>query len=111
MKQIVHVLFFLMLSWPVQAALDGNYRGQYQGRPVSAVLETISTTVTGMLNIGDTPYMLQLEGEGAQLAGQLNNMHTGESLPLRLTIDGDRLEVEVKPAAAGAMQFQLRRAD
>lgn len=97
----------MFASLPAMAVSDGSYKGNYQGKAVTAVLETISTTVTGMLTIGQQQYLIKAEKGGKRLDGELNSMAGGDSLPVSMSEQGTALQVEV--GGDKAMQFTLQR--
>lgn len=103
--------FLLALMWPLQtmAGVDGNYQGEYSGQKVTAVLETMSTTVTGVLGIGAESYLLRAEAGQDPIPGQLNNMKSGETLKLLIKSKGSAIDVEVTPKGADVMRFTLQR--
>lgn len=103
------VLAGVLVSFTLQAAVDGNYTGSYGEQPVTAVLETMSTTVTGMVTIGETRYLLQAEDRNGSLSGELSEMSSGETLELKLKPEGDALQMDIRPAAAAPMHLLLKR--
>jgi hypothetical protein len=103
--------FLLAMVWPLQtlAGVDGNYQGEYRGQKVTAVLETMSTTVTGVMGIGTDSYLLRAEAGQNTIPGQLNNLKSGEALKLLIKPKGSVIDVEVTPKSADVMRFTLRR--
>lgn len=99
----------VLFSAQAAAAVDGSYSGEYQRQAVSAVLETLSSSVTGVLTIGDSRYLLQADDVEGRLSGQLNNMLNGETLKLLIRPAGDMLDIRVQPANAAPMEFRLQR--
>lgn len=110
-RLILKSCFLLTLMWPLQtmAGVDGNYQGEYLGQKVTAVLETMSTTVTGVLGIGSESYLLRAEAGSDAMPGQLNNMKNGETLKLLIRTKGSDIDVDVTPKGADVMHFTLRR--
>lgn len=110
-RLILRGSFLLALIWPLQtmAGVDGNYQGEYRGQKVTAVLETMSTTVTGMLGIGAESYLLRAEAGQNTIPGQLNNIKSGEALKLLIKSRGSAIDVEVTPKGAEIMRFTLQR--
>jgi hypothetical protein len=111
MKHVMRVFFLLALVWPLQsqAGIDGQYQGEYRGKKVSAVLETMSTTVTGVLSIGEDSYLLRVESGKSSLSGQLTNIKSSEALKLLIKPKGDAIDVEVTPKGADVMLFTLQK--
>lgn len=111
MRLAVKGVLLFSLSWPLSslAAIDGKYQGEYHGKKVTAVLETATTTVTGILGIGDESYLLRAESTNGSYPGQLNNLKSGEALKLLIKAKGDAIDVEVTPKGAAKMQFTLKR--
>lgn len=111
MRLVVKGVLLFSLSWPVSAlaAIDGKYQGDYQGKKVTAVLETATTTVTGVLGIGDESYLLRAESTNGAYPGQINNLKSGEALKLLIKARGDSIDVEVTPKGAAKLQFTLKR--
>jgi len=107
----LRTLLLMFLVWPLlaSATLNGNYQGSYQGKKVTAVLETMTSTVTGILTIGEERYLLQAGNGGNTISGQLTNMKSGASLNLQIKADGNSLEVDVKSADQSTMHFILNR--
>ncbi len=111
MRLVGRVFFLLALVWPVQsiAGVDGKYQGEYNGSKVTAVLETVSTTVTGILGIGEDSYLLRAEMGKGSLTGQLNSIKSGAALKLLIKPHGDSIDVEVTPKGVDIMRFTLQR--
>ncbi len=103
------LLFTLSCPVAVLAAIDGKYQGDYQGKKVTAVLETATTTVTGILGIGADSYLLRAESTNGTYPGQINNLKGGEALKLLIKPKGDGIDVEVTPKGAAKWQFTLKR--
>lgn len=103
----------LALIWPLYsiAGIDGNYQGEFHGKKVTAVLETMSTTVTGVLGIGAENYLLRAEASKGAIPGQLNSMVSGKQLKLLIKPKTDAIDVEVTPKGADVMRFTLKRTD
>ncbi|MGM0593811.1 MAG: hypothetical protein ACQETD_04670 [Pseudomonadota bacterium] len=97
----------LLIALPALAVSDGNYKGSYQGESVTAVLETLSSTVTGMVTIGGEQYLLKGEAQAQQLAGELTSMAGGGTLPVSISQQGASLEVEI--GGDEAKRFTLQR--
>ncbi len=112
MKRLAGRAFFLLaLAWSAQsiAGVDGKYQGEYHGKKVTAVLETVSTTVTGILGVGEDSYLLRAETGKGSLTGQLNSIKSGEALKLLIKPHGDAIDVEMTPKGADIMRFTLQR--
>ena len=111
LKHITRVCFLLAIVWPLQsmAGVDGEYQGEYNGKKVTVVLETMSTTVTGVLSIGGDSYLLRAESGASTLPGQLTNIKNGQALKLMLKSKDDGIDVEVTPKGADVMRFTLRK--
>jgi hypothetical protein len=101
----------VLFSAQAVAEVDGSYSGEYQRQAVSAVLETLSSSVTGVLTIGESRYLLQADAVAGSLSGQLNNMLNGETLKLQIKSVGDTLDIRVQPASSAPMAFTLHRND
>jgi hypothetical protein len=104
-------ILLLSLVWPLHsfAGVDGKYQGEFRGQKVTAVLETMSTTVTGVLGIGAESYLLRAEAGKGAIPGQLNNIKSGDTLKLLIKPKGDAIDVEVTPTGANMMRFTLKR--
>lgn len=103
----------LVLIWsPCSfAGVDGKYQGEFHGKKVTAVLETMSTTVTGVLGIGAENYLLRAEAGKGAIPGQLNSIQSGKELKLLIKPRADAIDVEVTPTGADVMRFTLKRTD
>ncbi len=110
-RLVLRSFFLLVMMWPLQtmAGIDGNYQGEYRGQKVTAVLETMTTTVTGMMGIGAESYLLRAEAGQDTIPGQLNNLKNGETLKLLIKSKGAAIDVVVTPKGADAMHFTLRK--
>jgi hypothetical protein len=110
-RSILRGCILLAMLWPMQtmAGVDGNYQGEYRGNKVTAVLETMSTTVTGVLGIGAERYLLRAEAAQETISGQLNNIKSGEASKFLIKSKGNAIDVEVTPKGAEVMHFTLRR--
>jgi len=106
-------LLLLALSWPLQslAGVDGKYQGEFRGQKVTAVLETMSTTVTGVLGIGAESYLLRAESGKGTIPGQANSIKTGEAMKLLIKPHDDAIDVELSPNSAEKMRFTLKRVE
>jgi len=93
------------------ATLDGHYRGTVNEQEVSAVLETVSTTVTGMMTIGQTRYLIKAEKRDGAFSGELSNMLDGSSAALQFKPSAGGLGVAITPKNSEAMRFSLQRSD
>lgn len=100
-----------LFSAQAAAEVDGSYSGEYQRQAVSAVLETLSSSVTGVLIIGESRYLMQADVAAGRLSGQLNNMLNGETLKLQIKAVGDTLDLRVQPPSSAPMAFTLHRND
>jgi hypothetical protein len=100
---------FLLLPQAV-LALEGSYRGVHEEQPVKASFNSLESSLTGMLSIGEQRYMLLADEAGSGgYAGKLHNLVSGEMISVELKVIDDRLEIEFKGVSAAVIE--LKRAD
>lgn len=105
---VLVILFCISGSASAMPGLDGHYHGTNGNESVSAVLETMTTTVTGMLTIGEKQYLLQAEASQDSYKGQLSSMTSGDSMPFQFSKSGDGLNVEIHSPSNGTVRFLLQ---
>ncbi len=107
------ILLLLLLAWPLysMAGVDGQYAGEYSGKKVTMVLETATTTMTGVLGIGGENYILRAESSNGSISGQLTAMTSGKVMALNIKTKGNAIDVEVTPKGGDVMHFTLKRVE
>jgi hypothetical protein len=96
---------FLYLPQAVQA-LEGTYRGVHDDHPVTASFNTLESSLTGMLSIGEQRYMLLADEVENGYSGQLHNLVSGEMISVELTRNKDRVEIRFKGLSAKMIELE-----
>lgn len=91
-------------------ALDGGYAGFVDEEQVTASFDDLGTSVTGMLTIGSERYLLQADGLGDGYSGQLHSLASGKAHTVKLTPQGQRVQIQIIDGAR-PMNLELQKAD
>lgn len=107
-RALAALVLLLPLSQVLAGGFGGQWSGQLQGASASAQFQDSGGKASGPYVVDGYTYQLQFQHDGTRGSGLLSDPKLGGTAPLKVTLQGDTLQLQIFMHGADAAPIEAR---